>query len=352
MALADEIQKKLALGGTKAAMPLAGTQAGIADTVATRATGKAQGGGVPRASTVGEDTAIGAAQGATTQAQVQGAGLAERLASVQAALAQQVGLQRQAREAQGKTAEGALATNAGMAAGARAAAGEVQTAELGSKDRQAADRFASVYDRTVKDLASERGVSTADIFSGFKQGSSELALRKDAARIEQLAHTMAMADRTYVQKLQEVGAQRRLTDDLAYRKEAERLSLGDEMSALVKQLGWQDAYQAGERAFAEATGSMDLATALKISDSSIKQSNTQAVIQGGFTAGGAVISGVQSSDAADAKLADSQRRDKIQYDPEDYITLHPEDTAFADDYRRSTSPKTERVGTPNRRVNA
>lgn len=278
--LYDEIQKRLL--SQKAAAPTApgGAQAAAAATFQA-ATGKAAAsGGVPKASNVGEQVATAATAAAGTQQQQRTALAAEQLAT-----------QANAQEAQTANAvEGLAADQRAFDANqaARGAASAIQrdtaattsAAKLGASEAANLDRLTTNYQRALDDLASERGIASEDLFAQFRQGHQELAFRKDAAQLDQLAHQLALADKKYVAELQRVGQERRLGNALAFRAESLRLMLGDELADLMTKLNFQVDLNADQRAFDEQMAAMDADAAAAILATQVSTQNRQMIVEG------------------------------------------------------------------------
>lgn len=264
MSLADEIRKRL--GSSQAAAPAASQQdAAIAAFQAK--TGKASGGGAPRASNLGEQSAQGQVDATQRQLQTQGALAAEALGAQQTAATDAARVAQRGLEAQRNTARADLAA-AGATAGAdRAASGAAFDARLGAQEAAARRDVAAQYDKVTRQLASDRGITVDELFSEFRQGSQELAWRKDAAQLEQRASQLALADRAYVDNLVRVGEEQRLNNDLQFQAASQELALGEKLRAALEQQQWQVNFNVGDREFAEEMGNMDLATALAIAAS-------------------------------------------------------------------------------------
>ena len=136
------------------------------------------------------------------------------------------------------------------------------------------------YQKVTTQLASERGLAVNDLFAQFEQSNKELAARSDAAQIEQIGFRLAMADKDYLQELNNVATMNNLQDDLAFKAESQRLILGEEMQSLLKQLNWEEAFNQDTAAFEQQLASIDLESAVAIANAQVAAANTQAAAEG------------------------------------------------------------------------
>ncbi len=281
MALYDEIQARLRKQATdlNGMAPATGTQAALTD-AAQAGTGRAQTSGAPAASNVGEQVQAAAGQAQTAQVAARLDAAADRLSQSQQSI-------RAAADAgAAKLAANQTAFDASQTAGANARA----ITRAGSTDSLAASLkgqetrgLASATQQFVNksaDVAAEGATARDDIFAGFKQGTQELAFRKDGAQLEQLASQLALQDRSYVDTLNQIGTLRRLDDDSAWRSELQRLTLGDKLDSALKSSKFQVDLNADQRAWNEQMSSMDYDTAMLVLSSEMKSKNTAQIIQG------------------------------------------------------------------------
>ncbi len=280
MALYDDIQARLRTSKAKA--PIEDDQAAVTAALAAKS-GRAADTG-PRASSIGQNVAQAANAGAAASNDLAAKAAAEGLATKAAGVAGEAsaGAERLASQArqvqsaiaakgvQGGANRQAAATNFGITQGAESAAA---TADMTSK-----------FNRATADMAADRGVTEADLFQSFKQGNAELAQRKDAAQLEQLAQTMALSDRAYVDNLNRIGATRRLEDEINYNKETAGLMIDKSLEQLAGNLGFKSVMDQSDREFAEMMASIDADTALSILAKQTQSANTQMIAQGIFTA--------------------------------------------------------------------
>jgi hypothetical protein len=196
--------------------------------------------------------------------------------------ADQAQRQRQAQVQEAGKQRGALGADFAQR---QTAAREAFARELAAKNSQVLGR-----------LATERGVTTDDLFAEHQQGVQELAFRKDAAALEQKAHLAAMADREYIRNLTQIGEMRRLDNDLAYKAEVQRVLLGQRLDDYFKQQGHQALLSANDRQFAEAMSQIDADTALAILQQQARDATTQAAVTNAGTAAQGIASNYKKSD--------------------------------------------------------
>lgn len=289
MALLDDIQRSLAKARPQpAAAGQAQAAQAVAD-VAKAATGRA----APAAPVggVGVQVAQQAAKDQAAQVAAQGAVAGAQLGAAAQAVEAEAALGQQRLDVQAQQAQAERQTQALQAGAQRAAAQTVftaqQTAQLDAFSRELASKNQIALNRA----ATERGITTDQLFEEHRQGVQELAYRKDAALLEQKAHLAAMADREYVRNLTQVGTLRRLQNDLEWKSEVQRLTLGERLDALLRQQGAQSLLSANDRAFAEAMSQMDADLALAI----VQQQSRDATMMAGVQSAGAAAQGIMAN---------------------------------------------------------
>ncbi len=177
--------------------------------------------------------------------------------------------------------------------------------DLTGMQRQATESTKTVQinnaaEQKLKELASDRRVTSADLFQSFDHSNQELEQRKDAAELEQLGFLLAMRDKSYLDELERVGQERGLQDEMAFREESTRLAFGNSTSDLLSKLGFQSAFNSDEREFEKQLSGIDAEGALAIATSAIKDANNQAVVQGG----------IQTAKAGADYWAESEKEEK------------------------------------------
>jgi hypothetical protein len=119
-----------------------------------------------------------------------------------------------------------------------------------------------------------------ELLGGLRRSEKELEFRKDAAKIEQAGIELALANKKYLADLELTGKQRRLESDLGFREEMTRLVLGDNLDALMEDIGWRTEFNAKERDWTEQLAMMDLDYALALAEASIRDENARTMFEG------------------------------------------------------------------------
>lgn len=286
--LFDKLEKKLS-GASNDVQLFAPQQAGIAGALRAKSGKGPGGGGVPAASNLGEQSAIGSAQSTLQQgaanAAIAGAKLgvaadtqAQKIAGAEAALANQA-----------SQANKALATQA-QASGEQIQAQQDQAmAGLRADESRKVELLNHQASSQLKQLAADRGLTVDNLFRDFDFSERELAFRKDAARLEQLGFMMAMQDRAYLDELNRIGIERDLTDRIAYAEEMQNTIFGQNMSMVIDDLGFRRKLGDNQREWDRVLASMDLESAMAIAAAQARDANTTAMWSGG---GAAVKAGI------------------------------------------------------------
>ena len=103
-----------------------------------------------------------------------------------------------------------------------------------------------------------------------------------------------MQDKAYLEELDQIGRRRQLEDDAEYAKEAQRIVMGDNMSNLLSEMGFQTTQAATKRERAEEIAKMSIEDAMALVQANIQDANTRARWE-------AASSGVQAIAAHAAK---------------------------------------------------
>jgi hypothetical protein len=303
VALFDEIQDRL----RKQSQALAaspgpiGTQAGLTATVQA-GTGRV-GGAVPRASNIGEQVTQGAAAAQSAQMASRVGAAADRLASQ----SQSIGAAADAGAAKLQANQAAFDAGQGAQAAARAttraAATESLNTSLAGQERRGLATQTQQFTNKAADLASEVGNAQDDLFAQFRQGTQELAFRKDAAQLEQTAQQLALKDKGYVDELERVGTLRRLDDSDNWRNEMQRLTLGDKLSSTLDSIKFKIDLNADQRTFDEQMSRMNADVASAVLLSKLQGANAQQTIQGatGLAKVGATAYNAKSSESDESQ---------------------------------------------------
>ena len=245
-------------------------QKGI-EKVLRQRTGKATSRKGPATSSVGEQTAISAGREALREQT-----FADRLSGVQArsqeqALAEQQALEQQRLRQQEDLTQQQLASEAALTrAGIQAGEQESLTKREANKDSQIRQLNAQA-EQTLRDLSTQRGIETDNIFSEFEFDTADLEDRKDAAALEQRSFMLAMQDKKYLDELNKIGEERRLQNAIDFDNELKRLVMEDEMASLLDELNFQVGQKADQRKFNEQLAQIDVDTAVALAQSSADQ---------------------------------------------------------------------------------
>lgn len=281
MALIDVLRKK-----PNQAQPAAITAGQVQEQAATGATGKAQ---VPA---TGPATSNIAGQLAGQQMKQAGEGLATEQALAGTQLAQQAeeqkaaqALQAQGQQIQREEALKDITAKEQMTGQRLQTQAEMERVGRGERERSFYTNLNNQYANTLADLASQRGIVENDLFQNLSQEMESLSDAQSASRLEQLAHSLAMSDRSYMDEIEMIGAERGLRDELAFKREANQLVFGKNLEILNKRLDAESLLNADAREFKRAMAEIDINTAIEIAQQAAKAQAAANIIQGGVILG-------------------------------------------------------------------
>lgn len=281
MAIFDELQAKLASAGPKG--PAVNYQQMAANVLKAKG-GKAQPTGGPQASSLGQAAAA--------------ASVAPNPAEVQAAQAAQ---QQQAANMRAAAAQAQAAQTAQTSSQLADVAAVKQRGDLlrGANEQEARSRLsttretqeaqlASQFQKAVDQLATDRGIQESALFREFRQGNQELAARKDAQELENLAQQLALRDKDYVAKLNQVAAVNQLSDESKFREEVARLQADGNEDLARMMADWQVQYAQKGADFLKELNEMELDNLWKNYQRVAKAQSEKSMMTGGVGAGAAV----------------------------------------------------------------
>lgn len=282
MSLFDEIQARLR--ASQPAAPQGSAQQAALATFQAK-TGKATVPGGPAASNVGEQVAQGAvaAQGAQQQAQISAG--ADALAQQRAAAVEQASQAQKDLAAQDKAFQVGQQAQAANAAGQRQTTGQLAAIQGASREDLTTTKLSAGFKTAVSQLASERKTTADDIFETFRQGTQDLAFRRDSLDLELTAQKMALADKQYVDQLKQVGTLQRLDNDLNFKQESTSLAMGANWDAMQKANGFVVDMNANSRAFEEQLAAMSGPAAMAIMMQDMSAANSQQIGKGALDIG-------------------------------------------------------------------
>lgn len=107
---------------------------------------------------------------------------------------------------------------------------------------------------------------TSELLGQLERDRATLDAQKDAAKLEQVAFGLALKDKNYIETLQNVGAAKRLDNELAFRGELAKAVFGQSMDLLEKELGMQNLLDSTDRQFREGLSNMNIDHATRMAD--------------------------------------------------------------------------------------
>ena len=268
-----------ALQNVKAQPAQSGQQSEL-QRIARARKGKLQQGVGPKASALGQQRAIAAGQQAAAE---------QSRAGVQTgqALQQQSQQMRGRQQLQGQEQRQRL--REGLAN--LQTTGELRRAELGQQldlgqQRGATEenlRIQAIQNKAqqqLQQLASARRTSTNELFRSFQRDQQGLATDRDLLQLHQAGFLAGLASKDYTQKLNQIGREHRLENDLAFKQEAARMVFGEELMRTLNQTEYQDIMAADTRESRQRIGQMDLDTAIQVATTENLASNYSTIGSG------------------------------------------------------------------------
>jgi hypothetical protein len=283
MALIDVIRKKKPNIGTA---PVSARD--VQKQAATGATGKVQEGQAPSPSNIAAQQAaneVGAQQQALNLERSLAAGdQATQLAEQQAAQATAA----QGQQIQREQSLADLTAKEQMRGQRLQTEEEMQRAGVGEREKSYYVKLNNQYANSLANLANERGVVENDLFQSLSQEMDSLTDDEAASRLEQTAHALAMADKSYLDEIERIGAERNLRDEINFKREAANLVFGKNLELLNKRLDSERLLNMDAREFKIEMAQMDINFAIEVAQQAAKAQAAANIISGGVQAASAI----------------------------------------------------------------
>jgi hypothetical protein len=186
-------------------------------------------------------------------------------------------------------------------AGALAAQGAAAAAEVGAAD--AAQQAKADAQSTQIDLQREKQKSQfkteADrLAQDFANGQKQLGVDRDQAAAEQLSFLTTLQNDQFITQLEQAGAERRLNEEISFNEALAEDVFAAERDLLKEKLKFSDILNMDDNAWQRELGMMNLEFAMEMSKFNANAANTAAQ----YTALGNIV-GAGAKGAADYKTA-------------------------------------------------
>lgn len=278
MALIDELKAKLKNIKPTTSVPSIGSSA-ISSAVSAKG-GRAATQQAPLSSNQAELSALSQGRTQTLQGQAQANLQAEGLNLQQTQQAEQQKLAQQTQQTQMNMAQKELAGKFIAAQSNLDNLRNLSNIRLDAEKEAQLKAMAQKANQALQNLASERRTNVDNLFSNFRMENADLAQRRDAAQLQQVAAAMALSNEKYITQLNRIGQENALYNQINFDKEALRLELGNAFDLLVDNIDWGAGYAERQREFERQMGQMSNNDAYKIAMSAIEQNNKQQIASG------------------------------------------------------------------------
>jgi hypothetical protein len=164
----------------------------------------------------------------------------------------------------------------------------MQRVGVGEREKSYYTKLNNQYADSLANLANERGVVENDLFQSLSQEMDSLTDDEAASRLEQTAHALAMADKSYLDEIERIGAERNLRDEINFKREAANLVFGKNLELLNRRLDSERLLNMDAREFKTEMAQMDINFAIEIAQQAAKAQAAANIISGGVQAASAL----------------------------------------------------------------
>jgi hypothetical protein len=201
-----------------------------------------------------------------------------------------------------------------QSAAATANQGQAQLGQQAAVQTQAENtQAAGIQQDTTNQLASvsqarkfdtlQSRLQTQSVLNNLAQQKGDLSDQKSQAALEQVAFNLSMQDKKYVDTLENIGARRRLDNDVNFKSEMQQIAFGDSLSMLKQKLAEGDVLSASDRDFAKALSDMSIEDALRVAAIQSAGAQSAADLNAAIAGTQAKAAATQANDAAMASAA-------------------------------------------------
>ncbi len=172
--------------------------------------------------------------------------------------------------------------------------GQVAAANVGQQTQQlaATERGARAdLDIRKQQMQQQSAIKKNQLLADLSRDKQSLNLDRDKAKLEQLAFTMRMGDKQYMDMLESEGTRRRLDNDIDFKEALQKSIMGSNTDLLKQSLKYNDILAADDRQFQEALSHIDINAAIQMANNERADARQAAMIQG---AGGLATAAVSA----------------------------------------------------------
>jgi hypothetical protein len=199
--------------------------------------------------------------------------------------------------------------------------GQQQAFQLGQQQR-AQEQKVSQQNRQL----TEQGLAQQDEFTrqneallnSYQNGTKQMNLQKDKARLEQLGFDLRLGNQQYLDNLQREGARSRLDNQVSFGESLQRAVWDDENELFSDSLEFRTILGADQRSFNDQIAQMDLDFAMQVANAQAQEANQRMMWEGigGLTSAGVKAYGAYEEGAFDSEYqdySDSAGKDAVNY---------------------------------------
>ena len=158
----------------------------------------------------------------------------------------------------------------------------------------------------AKAQKSQYKLQAQGLLQDFQRGVKKLDDAKDALAVEMLGHHARMTNDKYLHQLNMADKELDLNNSLSWSREQAKSVINAELEDFYDKIDFDKFMNADDRAFKKEMAQMDMATAQRLLDESVKQMNKQALYEG---SGEIIKSGIQAGEKYAASSEEEPEKD-------------------------------------------
>lgn len=241
--------------------------------------GKTKSGGIA-GSNVAEQTTVDNVNTAVAQGSLAGRVQSNQLANAAEQQQQKVDLAQQQLSQNKQLAETELASKGNLARQDLANRESMATKQREFNRSQSLDEINANATSQLASMMTERDITTANLFADYNRQAKGLEAERQRLEMEQRGFLLALSNKDYLQKLEQVGKQQQLVKQTRFKEESLRLALGDDLHRLVSKLGFADRMADKRRGWEKELAALGWKDKLDLARTAIQDENRQQVATG------------------------------------------------------------------------
>lgn len=272
-------------------------------------TGKAGTGTTAKQSSLGEQAALAQGQQQLQQQQQQGIVAAQQIGQQAQEIQAKEQLQTEQLAAQKRQEQADLASKSKITMSELATQEELQAAKRDAESYMRLNEMTQKYEQFLKQKATERSITEDKLFANYTREQAKLEFDKAGSELNQELFALTMANKKYINTIQEIGARKQLQNAANFQQEMQNLTWGKEYARALQEYEFMRSVDISEREYKKQLAQID-ADSMMTLFKTMADANRDATYIAGV--GTAATTYAAAQDRADRRAATSTAGKPVQ----------------------------------------